>query len=69
MTERGLLVPLSLKEEGALRRIAAGVTMINYLPGPEVERLQKLDLAKCSGERVFLTEIGRKRIGGAAASS
>ena len=69
MSERGLLAPLSPKEEGALRRIAAGITMINFLPGAEVERLEKLDLAERNGKRVFLTEIGRKRIGGVAASS
>ena len=69
MTERGLLAPLSPKEEGALRRIAAGITMINFLPGPEVERLQQLELAEKNGRRVFLTEIGRKRIDEATASS
>jgi hypothetical protein len=69
MTERGLLAPLSPREEGALRRIAGGVTMLNFLPGPEVERLQKLELGETNGKRIFLTEIGRKRISGAPAWS
>ena len=61
MTACGMVAPLSPKEEGALRRIAGGVTMIDFLPARELERLQHLDLATVQGNRVYLTESGRKR--------
>ncbi|WP_422036523.1 hypothetical protein [Reyranella sp.] len=62
MTVRGLLAPLSPTEVGALRRVAGGATILNFLPNRAIKRLQQLGLTETKGSRVYLTETGKKRI-------
>lgn len=59
---RGLVAPLSPNEERALRRVGAGITMMNFLPSREVGRLKHLDLVELKGNRVLLTRTGRERM-------
>ncbi len=59
---KALLAALSPKEEGALRRVGAGISMRNFLPAAEVDRLTRLGLVEeCEG-RVVATEDGRTRL-------
>jgi len=59
--QRGLTAPLSVREESALRRIKAGITMMNFLPAREIERLKQLELVELRGRRAFLTRAGQQR--------
>lgn len=58
---QGLNAALSPREESALRRVRAGISMPNFLPASEVERLKKLQLVEEREGRIHLTVEGSAR--------
>lgn len=58
---QALNAALSPKEESALRRVRAGISMPNFLPAGEVERLKKLHLVEERDGRIRLTKEGSER--------
>jgi hypothetical protein len=62
--ERSLKAPLSPHEEGALRRIALGISKPKHLPGRDVDYLTRLGLVEEIEGRVKLTHLGRMRYQG-----
>jgi hypothetical protein len=60
--DRGLRAPLSANEEATLRRIAYGIAKPNELIARDVEHLSRLALIDRLGERLVLTELGRRRL-------
>ena len=59
--ERGLLAPLSLHEESALRRVANGISKTKHLRAGTLARLKLLALVEEQDGRVKLTALGAKR--------
>lgn len=62
--DRGLKAPLSPHEEGALRRIALGISKSRHLPGRDVDYLIRLGLVEQFEGRAKLTHLGRMRYQG-----
>jgi hypothetical protein len=60
-SHQALNAALSPKEESALRRVRAGISMPNFLPASEVERLKKLQLVEERDGRIHLTPEGSAR--------
>jgi hypothetical protein len=58
---RGLLAPLSPKEETTLRRIALGIADPPSLPAGDVIRLKQLDLVQDANDTLQLTATGKQR--------
>ncbi len=58
---QALNAALSPREESALRRVQAGISMPNFLPAGEVERLKKLQLVEERDGRIHLTPEGSTR--------
>lgn len=56
------LAPLSPGEERTLRRIDGGVSMMNFLAAPDLERLMTMELVEQIDRRVFITPRGRSRL-------
>ncbi len=59
--ERGLIAPLSPKEEIALRQLAVGSTCVRP---DSAARLVRLALAEPQDGRIRLTDLGRRRCDG-----
>jgi hypothetical protein len=60
--DRGLRVPLSLREEAALVRVAAGSARRQDLASDHRRRLKHLDLIVEIDGKLALTDTGRERI-------
>jgi hypothetical protein len=60
--DRGLKAPLSANEEVTLRRVAYGIASPNELIARDVQHLSRLALIDRLGERLVLTELGRRRL-------
>ena len=58
---QALNAALSPKEESALQRVRAGISLPNFLPAGEVERLKKLQLVEERDGRIRLTQEGSER--------
>ena len=52
---------MSPKEESALRRVRAGISLPDVLPAGELERLKKLHLVEERDGRIRLTQEGSER--------
>jgi hypothetical protein len=59
--ERGLIAPLSLHEEGALRRVANGISKPKHHRATTLARLKQLALVEEREGRVQLTALGAQR--------
>lgn len=59
--ERGLLAPLSLREESALRRVANGISKPGHLREGTLARLTLLKLVEVHDGRAQLTALGQRR--------
>jgi hypothetical protein len=62
--ERGLLAPLSLNEQTALRRVANGISKPKHLRAASVQRLKMLMLVEEQDGRIRLTKLGEQRCQG-----
>ena len=59
--ERGLLAPLSVNEESALRRVANGISTPAQLREGTLARLKLLKLVEIQDGRAVLTALGTRR--------
>ena len=59
--ERGLLAPLSLNEQTALRKVANGISKPKHLRATSVQRLKRLALIEEHEGRIRLTPLGQQR--------
>lgn len=59
--ERGLMAPLSLNEQTALRRVANGISKPKHLRAASVQRLKLLALVEEREGRIRLTALGERR--------
>ena len=59
--ERGLLAPLSLNEQTALRRVANGISKPKHLRAASVQRLKSLMLVEEQDGQIRLTRLGERR--------
>ena len=59
--ERGLLAPLSLHEESALRRVANGISTPSHQRAGMLARLELLKLVEIRDGRALLTALGERR--------
>ena len=58
---QALNAALSPREESALQRVRAGISLPNFLPAGEVKRLKKLQLVEERDGRIRLTQEGSER--------
>ena len=56
------LAPLSPGEERTLRRIAGGISMMNFLAADDLERLVTRGLVEQIDRRVCITQQGKSRL-------
>ena len=58
---QALNAALTPREESALQRVRAGISLPNFLPAGEVKRLKKLQLVEERDGRIRLTQEGSER--------
>jgi Mn-dependent DtxR family transcriptional regulator len=59
---RGALVPLSRREETALRLISNGMAIVDGTRTREIERLKQVGLVEQGDTGFVLTALGRQRL-------